>query len=42
MTGLWRLLEPLVAREFRAGEAAELRRLKGVLEAPTGVIAATS
>ena len=42
MTGLWRLLEPMMARELRAGEAAELRRMKGVLEGPTGAIAATA
>jgi uncharacterized membrane protein len=34
MTGLWRLLEPLMAGEIRAGEAAELVRLKTALEAP--------
>ncbi len=32
-TGLWRLVEPLMAGEMTAGEAAELRRLKQVLEA---------
>ncbi len=42
LKGLWRLLEPLVAREVRAGEAAELQRLKGVLEATTGAVAATA
>ena len=42
MTGLWRLLEPMMAREVRSSEAAELRRLKGVLEAPARAIATTS
>jgi carbon monoxide dehydrogenase subunit G len=32
LAGLWRLLEPLMAREVRDGEAAELRRLKTNLE----------
>lgn len=32
LNGLWRLIEPLMAREVRAGEAAELRRLKENLE----------
>jgi hypothetical protein len=32
MKGLWRLLEPLLAGEVSAGEAAELRRLKANLE----------
>jgi len=32
LTGLWRLIEPLMAAEVRAGEAAELRRLKENLE----------
>ena len=35
LTGLWRLLEPLLAGEIRRGEAAELGRLKGVLERTT-------
>ncbi|MGH2477605.1 MAG: SRPBCC family protein [Candidatus Limnocylindrales bacterium] len=34
LTGLWRLLEPVVAGEIRSGGAAELVRLKTVLEAP--------
>ena len=42
MMGLWRLLEPFMAREVRTAERAELRRLKRVLEAPPGVIAATT
>jgi len=42
LKGLWRLLEPLIAREARASEAAELQRLKGVLEAATGAVAATT
>lgn len=33
LTGLWRLLEPLMAGEVKSGEAAELRRLKANLEA---------
>jgi hypothetical protein len=33
MNGAWRLLEPLMAREVKEGEAAELRRLKANLEA---------
>ena len=37
MNGLWRLLEPLMAREVKEGEASELRRLKTNLEAaPAG------
>jgi hypothetical protein len=32
MNGLWRLLEPLMAAEVKAGETAELRRLKTNLE----------
>ncbi len=32
LKGLWRLLEPLMAAEMKAGEAAELRRLKENLE----------
>lgn len=42
MTGLWQLLEPMMAGEIRAGEAAELERLKGVLETPMPVIPATA
>lgn len=34
LTGLWRLVEPLMAAEVKAGEAAELRRLKENLETP--------
>ena len=32
-TGLWRLLEPLVAGEIRSGEVKELEKLKAVAEA---------
>jgi len=32
-TGLWRLLEPLVAGEIRSGEVKELEKLKAVVEA---------
>lgn len=32
LSGLWRLVEPFMAREMRDGEAAELRRLKSILE----------
>jgi hypothetical protein len=32
LTGPWRLVEPLMAAEVKAGEAAELRRLKQNLE----------
>ena len=44
LTGAWRLLEPLMAGEIRASEAAELVRLKGLLEAasPIGSQVATS
>ena len=43
LTGLWRLLEPMMAGEVRAGEDAELRRLKEQLEsdAATGSTAAS-
>ncbi|MEO8229592.1 MAG: SRPBCC family protein [Chloroflexota bacterium] len=34
LTGLWRVLEPVMAGEVRSSEAAELVRLKGILEAP--------
>lgn len=34
LTGLWRLVEPMMAGEVRSSEAAELVRLKGILEAP--------
>ena len=33
LTGLWRLVEPIMAGEVRSSEAAELVRLKGILEA---------
>lgn len=33
LLGWWRLLEPIVAREVRRGEASELARLKAILEA---------
>jgi uncharacterized membrane protein len=42
LTGLWRLLEPLMAGEVKAGEAAELRRLKDKLETSSTVTTATS
>lgn len=42
LKGLWRLLEPLVAREARASEAAELQRLKRVLESARGAVPATA
>lgn len=32
LTGVWRVIEPLMATEVRVGEAAELRRLKENLE----------
>ena len=35
-------LEPLMAGEIRAGEAAELQRLKGILETPAVASAATA
>jgi uncharacterized membrane protein len=41
LTGLWRLLEPLMAAEIRTGEASELRRLQANLQAAPGS-AATS
>jgi hypothetical protein len=34
LKGLWRLLAPIMANEFREGEARELRRLKALLEEP--------
>jgi len=41
LSGWWRVVEPLIATEVRAGEAGELRRLKETLESapatdPTG------
>jgi hypothetical protein len=42
MTGPWRLLEPLMAKEVREGEAAELARLKANLETTAAMAAATS
>ena len=35
LQGWWRLLQPIVAREVRRGEAAELVKLKAILEAPS-------
>lgn len=35
LKGLWRLLQPLVGRELAATEAAELERLKSMLESNT-------
>ena len=32
MKGIWRLLEPLMAREMQAGPARELERLKALVE----------
>ena len=40
MHGWWRLLEPLMAGDVKAGEAAELRRLKANLEMPSAMTAA--
>ena len=42
LTGLWRLLEPLMAAEVKAGEAAELRRLKANLESTVAAGQASS
>jgi hypothetical protein len=42
MRGWRRLLEPIVAREVRRGEATELIRLKALLEASPTVVAATA
>ena len=42
LTGLWRLVEPLVAAEVKAGEAAELRRLKEALEVAPAIAPATA
>lgn len=39
LRGLWRLLEPIVAREVRRGEASELARLKAILEAAPAISA---
>jgi hypothetical protein len=36
LTGIWRILEPLMAAEIRSGEAAELLRLKANLERAGG------
>ena len=36
LTGIWRILEPLMAGEVRSGEAAELLRLKANLERTGG------
>jgi hypothetical protein len=41
LTGLWRLLEPLMAAEVKAGEAAELRRLKENLEMTLAAVPAS-
>jgi hypothetical protein len=41
--GLWRLLQPIVAREVSRGEAGELERLKAILEsAPAAATPAAS
>lgn len=42
LTGWWRIIEPLVASEVKAGEAAELRRLKERLEMAPSVAPAIS
>jgi len=42
LTGWWRLIEPLMATEVRAGEAAELRRLKAALEMAPGSASAST
>ena len=42
MKGIWRVLEPLMASEVKAGEAAELVRLKDNLEGASSPIAATA
>ena len=34
LKGLWRLFEPIMAKEIREGEARELQRLKALLEEP--------
>lgn len=42
LTGFWRVIEPLMAAEVKAGEAAELGRLKENLETtPTAAITPT-
>lgn len=42
LTGWWRLIEPLIAAEAKAGEAAELRRLKERLEMASSIAPAMS
>lgn len=42
LTRWWRLIEPLMAAEVKAGEAAELRRLKENMETASTMAAATS
>jgi len=42
LTGLWRVVEPLMAAEMKNGEAAELRRLKERLERDTAAPAVTA
>lgn len=42
LTGWWRLIEPLIAAEAKAGEAAELRRLKETLEMAPSIAPAMS
>ena len=42
LTGIWRLIEPLMAAEVKAGEAAELRRLKENLERAPAIAATAS
>ena len=41
LRGLWRLLQPIVAREVAGGEEAELVRLKAILEAAPAAAATT-
>lgn len=40
LSGLWRVMEPLMAAEIRSGEARELRRLKDNLERSEAMAAA--
>jgi len=42
LTGWWRLIEPLIAAEAKAGEAAELRRMKEILEMAPSIAPATA
>jgi uncharacterized protein YndB with AHSA1/START domain len=40
LRGLWRLAQPLLAAEVRSGEAAELEKLKAILEARSDTLPA--